>query len=693
MIDGRGRAKITDFGLAGATAGISGREAQAGTPQYMAPEQFEGRELSVQTDLYSLGLVLYEVFTGRRAFDSRDLNELKTLHSSAPTNPSAYVAGLNPIVERAILRCVDPDPARRPRSASSLAAALPGGDPLEMAIAAGETPSPEMVAQSGGRGELRPAVAAGCLAIVLIGLVATWMFFGRMTLPNLVPLPKPPEELRVAARAAITAAGYTPVPSGNASGFWTDSDYLAKVEKENKSADRWDHLATVWPPALALWYRESDRGMSPFNEFGSITWTNPPVDQSGMIAVRVDPSGRLLALRAVPPTFAAAKGPWPEPDWSALFTASGLKIDEWQASDPLWTPAQPNDLRRAWTRETMRVEAASMHGRPVWYLVVPEWRKPADAPTGNSNAAGFIGGLMAIVIAVSILVGGAVLARRNLRLDRSDKRGAQRLATVYLGLGAAIELLRLSGVPDGWFFTFTNNLAVQLFYSALVWIFYLAIEPYVRRFWPETLVAWGRVLDGRFRDPMVGRHILIGALAGLGMTLVQQSPNLARVFGLAPDTPVVGNLDAVASFPVRLAQFFGIVQDSFFIPVALLLAVLVFRMIFRRPWLAYGVLLVLPTIAIVLARGANQGFSIELVAFVGLFLATSLLILVTLTRFGLFAMLVMICFSYWNGLVLTTNASSWIFPGSVMTIAMFAAIAAYGAWISLGDQKVFTDAI
>ena len=71
MIDGRGRAKITDFGLAGATAGIAGREAQAGTPQYMAPEQFDGRELSVQTDLYSLGLVLYELFTGKRAFEGR----------------------------------------------------------------------------------------------------------------------------------------------------------------------------------------------------------------------------------------------------------------------------------------------------------------------------------------------------------------------------------------------------------------------------------------------------------------------------------------------------------------------------------------------------------------------------------------------------------------------------------------------
>ncbi|HEX5217371.1 MAG TPA: protein kinase [Vicinamibacterales bacterium] len=689
MIDGRGRAKITDFGLAGATAGISGREAQAGTPQYMAPEQFEGRELSVQTDIYSLGLVLYEVFTGKRAFDSRDLNELKALHSSAPTNPSVHVAGLNPIVERAILRCVDPDPGKRPRSAASLAAALPGGDPLEMAIAAGETPSPEMVAQSGGRGELRPAVAAACLAIVLVGLAATWMLYGSTSLPNRVPLPKPPEELRVAARAAITAAGYTPAPSGSVSGFWSDVDYLNKIEKENQSTDRWDHLGTVWPPAVALWYRESARGMAPFNNFKQITYENPPVDQPGMVAVRVDPSGRLLSFRAVPDTVAKTTGPWPEPDWAPLFTAAGLTIGEWQTSDPVRAPAQPSDLRRAWAMGTTRVEAASMRGRPVWFLVVPEWLSPADAPPADSSAAGFLRGLLQI----AVVVAGAVFARRNLRLDRSDKRGAQRLATVFLLLGAAAELLQLSGTPASWFATFTNNLALEVYSAAMIWIFYLAIEPYVRRLWPETLVAWSRVLEGRFRDPMVGRHVLIGALAGMSITLLSAVPDLVRVFGLAPPRPILGNLDAAASFPLRLSQLFEIVQSSFFIPVSILLAVLLFRVIFRRPWLAYGALVLLITTVFGLAQGANRGLSADVLVIAGMTVMFGVLVLVVLTRFGLFAMLVTIIFSFWSELALTTNSSSWIFPGSVMTIATFVAIAIYGFWISLGNQKVFKDAI
>src|SRR5262245_40630440 len=144
MIDGRGRAKLMDFGLAGAFIGIGGAEARAGTPKYQAPEQLDGKALSERTDLYALGLVLYELFTGKSAFDLRDEDQRRA-RSSTPTSPSSHVSGLDPLVERAILRCLESDPAKRPQSAALLAAMLPGGDPLAMMIAAGETPSPELV--------------------------------------------------------------------------------------------------------------------------------------------------------------------------------------------------------------------------------------------------------------------------------------------------------------------------------------------------------------------------------------------------------------------------------------------------------------------------------------------------------------------------------------------------------------------
>ena len=129
MLDGKGRARITDFGLA-VLAEDSAIERPAGTPGYMAPELFSGGRPTMQSDLYALGLVLYEVFTGKRAFDAPNVAELHRRQSETDhTPPSNLVRNLDPAVERAILRCLDRDPAQRPQTAQSVAAALPGGDP------------------------------------------------------------------------------------------------------------------------------------------------------------------------------------------------------------------------------------------------------------------------------------------------------------------------------------------------------------------------------------------------------------------------------------------------------------------------------------------------------------------------------------------------------------------------------------
>jgi serine/threonine protein kinase len=147
MLDGAGKIRITDFGLASIAATIKGADARAGTPAYMAPEQLAGREVTAKSDIYSLGLILYEILTGKRAFEAATLPELmKQRESGAITNPSTLVRDLDPLIERVILRCLETDPDKRPATALQVAAALPGGDPLAAALAAGETPSPQMVA-------------------------------------------------------------------------------------------------------------------------------------------------------------------------------------------------------------------------------------------------------------------------------------------------------------------------------------------------------------------------------------------------------------------------------------------------------------------------------------------------------------------------------------------------------------------
>src|SRR5262245_58923120 len=141
-----------------------------GTPAYMAPEQFEGKGATVRSDIYALGLVLYEIYCGRKVFTAATIAELREQkEGTTPPAPSVLRGGVDPIVERVIMRCLDRDPRSRPQSAAQLAAALPGGDPLAAALAAGETPSPEMVAASGLREGTRPAVVLALLALVILG--------------------------------------------------------------------------------------------------------------------------------------------------------------------------------------------------------------------------------------------------------------------------------------------------------------------------------------------------------------------------------------------------------------------------------------------------------------------------------------------------------------------------------------------
>jgi serine/threonine protein kinase len=115
MLDGRGQVLLTDFGLAGLAGQIEGAEVRNGTPAYMAPEQLSGLEVTARSDIYSLGMVLYEIFTGKLPFESNTLAGLmRAQQESQPASPSTLVRELDPMVERVILRCLQPKPAYAP---------------------------------------------------------------------------------------------------------------------------------------------------------------------------------------------------------------------------------------------------------------------------------------------------------------------------------------------------------------------------------------------------------------------------------------------------------------------------------------------------------------------------------------------------------------------------------------------------
>ncbi len=338
MLDGSGKVRLTDFGLAGIASTIQGAEIRAGTPAYMAPEQLSGKEVTTKSDIYSLGLVMYEILTGKRAYDAATLPELiKAREEAALTNPSTLVRDLDPLIERVILRCLEKDPAKRPASALQVSAALPGGDPLAAALAAGETPSPEMVAAAGETEGLNPRIGLLCLVGVCLLLAALLGIAKRSKMVSYISFGPSPDVLTAKANDIIRSFGYTDSPVDTAQGFELMRDYLQHIAETVKTPQRWDVLKQDEPPALMFWYRQNPRTLVTFSPvdnlvYGRIQPDEPPMTASGGRSIELSPQGNMLVFRATPPQVdEPLTEPPAAPDWSKLFVAAGLNQSQFKS--------------------------------------------------------------------------------------------------------------------------------------------------------------------------------------------------------------------------------------------------------------------------------------------------------------------------------------------------------------------------
>ncbi len=514
MLDGRGRVRVTDFGLAVAAGEEMPAGEISGTPAYMAPEQLAGHGASVRSDIYALGLVLYEIYTGTRAFDATSLAELRSKkQTTSVTAPSEIVRDLDPIVERVLLRCLERDPRQRPASVAQVSAALPGGDPLAAAIAAGETPSPEMVAASVSSDGLRPWMAWACLALVVLGVSGFAVLSRTNSLFHRVAMDKPPEVLAERAREILRKAGYSDQAADSASGFGTNV-YLDYVKAHDNSASRWDHMPDA---AMLFWYRQSPVPLQHRGMQSRVGLDNPPLEVPGEFRAVLDARGRLVEFYVVPPKKTPPAADAQSADFSSLFLEAGLDPAKWTPAEPLENPPFFADVRTAWTGvmpghpdASMRVAAAGYRGKPVYWSLNGPWdpsREGVDALTWVQKAG--IAGMVGLLIAV--LLAAVLFARRNLRMGRGDRRGATRLACFAVILSTVGFVAGEHHVATLWEMNLLRWwVSSALFVAGLFWLLYVALEPWVRRRWPRVLVGWSRLLAGSFRDPLVGRDILIG---------------------------------------------------------------------------------------------------------------------------------------------------------------------------------------
>ena len=258
---------------------------------------------------------------------------------------------------------------------------------------------------------------------------------------------------------------------------------------------------------------------------GMVTWDDPPPTEAGMIRLVLDSYGRLLYYESIPEQRQdPAKPPAPEVDWKPLFAAAGLDLAAFQAAEPLWTSLAAGDTRTAWTAASprpLRIEAAAMRGRPVFFSVVEEWTQPDRAAQKATTAKDVVTFLVLSLTLVAVCLGSALVARHNLKQNRGDRRGALRLAFFFACLQMSLWLVRGHFTASaGTFGAFLLALCTSVFYSVVIWTVYLALEPAVRRRWPQSLISWSTLLLGKIRDPIVGRDILIGAALGVSLSLI-----------------------------------------------------------------------------------------------------------------------------------------------------------------------------
>jgi serine/threonine-protein kinase len=642
MIDGRGQPRITDFGLAGLAAEIPLSDLRSGTPAYMSPEQKAGREVTTKSDLYSLGLVMYEMFTGKT-------------RKGTQSSPSEIVKDLDPAIERVILRCLEEDPKRRPSTALSVAMGLPGGDPIAAALAAGETPSPEMVAASQEKEGFSARTAVLCFVGIVLCVLAGCYIEGRTGFLARSPRPFAPDVLADRSQRILAALGYKAEPAARKYNFACCNRSLAPDLKKLSTADQDVVLKNRQPPLEHFWYREH---RAPFDwadgRYGSPTETSPPNYAAGMRMVQLDAEGRLLRLQVQPWEFNDSGD---VVDWAMVFQLAGLDMGRFTSIVPDAVPPMTADSIVAWRgsyagpwKEPVVVRAASWRGKPVWFEVVGT-TPPAVEPFRR-------GAPWVLVVAVPVLV----LAIKNWRSGRADRLGALKIS-LYVLVGFACW----GGPP-----------LIILAYPLLTATLYLGTESYARRFWPDSLISWNRLLRGDLRNPLVASHLLVGLSGAVAFSYL-----LVRLFNWDSALPITTLSDIGFTSPSVL----GPAASLFAAPIQALgyLAIFIlFRVVLRKLWLAdLCAALVFTAISVLVLQDGNDDTRIRSIA---LFLPPSLLWIALLRRFGYLSFIVAWMTSIWTT-VTPLPVSGWMFERMLPAQIALVAVAGWATWVVVSSNR------
>jgi len=364
-----------------------------------------------------------------------------------------------------------------------------------------------------------------------------------------------------------------------------------------------------------------------------------------------------------------------------------------------FTPADPGilppfyaDERHAWEGRlperpdlTVHVEGAGFRGHPTYFAVTGPWYRPgrAAAPSFARRYNAVMSQITAFVMPGLMLI-GVLLARRNVTLGRGDRRGAFRAAAALFVMLLTAWLLGDRHVP-----AFANEIqmfftaiGLALFGAAILWLTYLGLEPYVRRFAPDCMIGWTRLVSGSWRDPRVGRDVLIGVGAGMLMTLIGGSHNLIPVIAGRPELiPVPHDPGVYMKFRFPFAEMFDRAQSALSAAMLGMAGYTALYMLLKRRFWAAVVAIILYTPV------ATDGLFVSetplLDTAIGFAIITVFVIVIA--RVGLLATVALLITHFvLLRAALTTDVSSWRFATGFVPLWTILACGFFAAAIAAG---------
>jgi serine/threonine-protein kinase len=406
-----------------------------------------------------------------------------------------------------------------------------------------------------------------------------------------------------------------------------------------------------------------------------------------MVTVILDGHGHLLDFSAVP----YKDGPnLPQPiSPESIFRAAGLDLATFTETPPTLLPESASDELRAWKgphpklpNTELTVNIASWRGRITKAHVDYPWQTAVSSnESGTSwlSRAREILGLLAVGAGMVFVV---LLARRNWKLGRTDRKGALRIAMAQFLLALVAWIGRVHPVPnDNLLDLFLSSAAEWLMSAALIWLLYLALEPAVRARWPHSMVTWNRLLAGRWLDPQVGAHILIGFAVGCGLWLVLALFSLATSQGAL----VTGGS---LSYTLGTRQWLG--GHAATLANALRAGLIVFFVIFCVRFVARkDALAALVAAALISSQESGVVNATNWKAAAAVYVLLFAVLIFALLRFGLVATIAV--FYFVNSLPAITlggDWKAWFAPAGLATLLLLLGIAMFAFWRSLGSREL-----